>query len=47
MSLCMTYTIIVAYASIVQLKDINDMGWEKLSVAVSFGALAIWWESNQ
>ena len=30
----------------VQLKDINDMGWEKLSVAVSFGALAIWWESN-
>ena len=45
-SLSMSYAIVVGYASIVQLKDINNMGWERLSVALSFGAIAIWWESN-
>ena len=45
-SLSMTYAIVVGYASIVQLKDINNMSWERLSVALSFGAITIWWESN-
>ena len=43
----MTYAIVVGYASIVQLKDINNMSWERLSVALSYGAITIWWESNQ
>ena len=42
----MTYAIVVGYASIVQLKDVNNMSWERLSVAVSYGAITIWWESN-